>query len=381
MRLLCIALISALAIGAARAQMPPPAPASPPGWGGYALPAQVPYQPTLSAETASAEPVITYDWPQAAAVPGAYPETSYPPPGAVQFPSGGLPTQAPIYPPAPEPSLRESLTPPDARNSFFQKAKFTATWLPQLEDDSLGWTDLRTEVVTALPFFTRENPIIITPSYELHYLDRPAAFGPGGLDLPPRLHDLAIDFHVFRVYGNHWIADFAVTPGLYADDHSFDSSDALRINGRALGVYAPTLDWKWVLGATYVHGGWSKIVPIVGVVYEPNDDVEYELVFPRPRISWRLPSSPVPGRDEYWGYVAMDFQNSIWAFEQTDGTPDVLASRDYRLILGLERKIVGGVSYKAEIGYVFNRDIKVASVSGDDISMDDAFMVRAGVAY
>jgi hypothetical protein len=186
---------------------------------------------------------------------------------------------------------------------------------------------------------------------------------------------------VFRVYANHWIADFAVTPGLYADDHSFDSNDAQRINGRAVGVYAPTIDLKWVLGATYVHGGWAKVVPIFGVSYEPNDDVEYELVFPRPRISWRLPSSPVPGRDEYWAYVAMEFQNLIWAFEQNDGTPDVLASRDYRLLFGVERKIVGGISYRAEVGYVFNRDIKIASVSGEDISLDDSVLLRAGIKY
>ena len=83
------------------------------------------------------------------------------------------PLQEPLYPADPTPTLRESLTPPDARNGFFQKAKFQATWMPQFEDDSLGWTDLRTDIVTALPFFTRENPIIITPSYELHFLDSP----------------------------------------------------------------------------------------------------------------------------------------------------------------------------------------------------------------
>ena len=100
-----------------------------------------------------------------------------------------------------------------------------------MEDDGLGWTDLRGEVVFGLPFFTRETPIVITPSYEAHFLNRPA-----GLDLPSRLHDLAIDFHHFRRIGNHWIADFAITPGLYADDHSLDTNEAFRINGRAVAV-------------------------------------------------------------------------------------------------------------------------------------------------
>jgi hypothetical protein len=292
-----------------------------PNWGGYALPAQVPYQPMMDGGV-------------------VYPSTDsqvYIDPNGVQIP----PPEDPIYDGASPNSLRESLTPPDARNGFFQKAKFAATWLPKLDDGGMGWTDLRTEVVTALPFFTRENPIIITPSYEIHFIENPE-----GIDLPPRLHDLALDFHVFRVYLNKWIADFAVTPGLFADDHSFDSDEALRVNGRAT-----------------------------------TDDVKYELVFPQPRVAWRLPNSPVPGRDEYWAYVAAEFQNQAWAFEQSDGTSDVLAARDYRLIVGLERDIVHGIDSRIEVGYVFHRDIKVASISGDDIGIDDTFMIRAGISY
>jgi len=362
------------------AQAPyPVTPAPPAPWGGYAVPAQVPYQPTL--EDPATLPVAV----EASPLWQNDAMTSAPPTltplgemmnGPVAPEARELPPGTPLYPGTTEPSLRESLTPPDARNGFFQKARFTVTELPQFDFYNLGWLDLKTEVVTALPFFTRENPIIITPSYELHILDRPLGF-----DLPPKLHDAAIDFHVFRVFGNHWIADFAVTPGLFADDHSFDSSDAFRVNGRALGVYAPTIDLKYVLGVTYLDGGWSKVVPVAGVVYKPNDDVEYQLVFPTPRVAWRLPWSPIPGRDERWAYLALEYGNAKWAIEQSNGTPDTLASRDYRLIFGVERKIVGGISHRLEIGYVFNRDIKITSVSGDDISMDDTLLVRGGISY
>ncbi len=77
----------------------------------------------------------------------------------------------------------------------------------------------------------------------------------------------------------------------------------------------------------------------------------------------------------------MDYGNSAWAFQQSDGTPDVLDYRDYRLILGIERRIVGGISHRIEFGYIFHRDIKIASVGGDDISMGDTIMLRAGVSY
>lgn len=363
MRLLLTLVLLVTTLAAGRAQSPQFAtPMVQPDWGGYAMPAQVPHQPTLPGEfppypmTGGVAPVYID--------PGAAP--------VMVMPS----TPEPLYPADPTPTLRESLTPPDARDGFFQKAKFQAAWIPQWDDDSLGWTDLRTEVVTALPFFTRENPIIITPSYELHFLERPIGF-----DLPPRLHDIALDLHVFRVFANTWIADVAITPGLYADDHSFDRSDAQRLNGRALGVYAPTLDLKWVLGVTYVNGAWAKVVPVAGVVFTPNDDVSYELVFPRPRVAWRLANSRVPGKDEYWFYFQGEFANTIWAFEQVDGTPDMLAYRDFRVLVGLEHKVIGGISNRIEVGYVFNRDMKIASVSADDISLDNSLLLRAGISY
>jgi hypothetical protein len=378
MRLPHALMLTLLLTGAAAAQTPYPASQAPAtAWGGYALPAQVPYQPTLPGDC-NEPTAVTPDpnW-------QSYPSSADAPNQAVML-DGMAPGMAPVvvptdpgYPLTSEPDLKQSLIPPGARNGFFQKAKFTATWLPQLDSTSLGWTDLRTEVVTALPFFTRENPIIITPSYELHFLDSPA-----NIDLPPRLHDVAVDFHIFRVYDNHWIADFAVTPGLYADDNSFDSSDALRINGRAVGVYAPTIDLKYALGVTYLDGAWSKVIPVAGVIYTPNDDVEYQLVFPTPRVSWRLPQfSPIPGRDERWVYVAVEYGNAAWAFQQSNGAPDVFASRDYRVILGAERRIVSGISHRTEIGYVFHRDIKVASISGDDISMSNTLLLRVGITY
>ena len=358
------------------AAMPPEA-----AWGGYALPTQVPYQPTLDCGPVMPAPGM------------AGPEwQGYPPAIDQNGQAIVLGGTEPFGPPVPLPSnipadsgysitsdsdLKRSLIPLGSRDGFFQRAKFTATYLPQLSSDSLGWTDLRTEVVTALPFFTRENPIIITPSYELHFLNAPT-----GIALPPRLHDAVVDFHVFRVFDNKWIADFAVSPGLYSDDYSFDSSEALRINGRAVGVYAPTVDLKWALGVTYLDGGgWAKVVPVAGFIYTPNDDVEYQILFPTPRIARRLSSSAIPGQDEQWVYVMVDYGNSAWAFQQADGTPDVLASRDFRLIFGWEHKVVGGIFTRLEGGYVFGRDIKVASLGDNDISLDSTLLVRAGVSY
>jgi hypothetical protein len=105
------------------------------------------------------------------------------------------------------------------------------------------------------------------------------------------------------------------------------------------------------------------------------------VVFPAPRAAWRLPNSPVPGQDEYWIYISGEFTSSIWAIEQFDGTGDTFAYRDFRAILGLEHKIIGGLSSRAEIGYVFNRQMKIASNGSSDIDLDETFLFRVGLVY
>src|SRR5215207_5203921 len=163
MRLL-LALFLAIAYeSAARAQSPYPGMMAPEGaaWGGYALPVQVPYQPTLDGTPVMGAPVaMGPEWQgyapmvdpsgQAVVIEGTAP---FGPPVA-------LPSNVPAdsgYSITSEPDLKQSLIPAGSRNGFFQRATFTATYLPQLDYTSLGWTDLRTEVVTARPFFTREN--------------------------------------------------------------------------------------------------------------------------------------------------------------------------------------------------------------------------------
>ena len=120
-------------------------------------------------------------------------------------------------------------------------------------------------------------------------------------------------------------------------------------------------------------------MPVAGLIYTPTDDVEYQLLFPTPRVAWRLGRSAIPGQDEQWVYVQVEYGNSAWAFQQDDGTPDVLASRDFRLIFGWEHKIVGGIFSKFEAGYVFGRDIQLASQGNNDISLDSTLLLRGNL--
>jgi hypothetical protein len=317
-----------------------------PAWGGSAVPESVPYQPTL-------EP---YEH--------LVPMTDACPSGEVAFPQ---PVQT---------GGTKSWFPPGARNGVFQKVELTGTYLPRFEEDALGMSDLQLDVVFGLPFITRETPLLVTPFYAVHFID-----GPDTPDVPARLHDAAITLQHFRPLNDRWMVMLDLTLGQFADDVSFDSGDAFRVTGGGAGVYRPNDAWKWVLGATYVDRANTRVLPVAGFIYTPNDDAEYRLVFPAPKLSWRLPWSDVPGLDERWLYVGGEFGGGAWAVERASGEPDEFDITDWRVFIGLERKIVGGLSRRIELGYVFSRTLEYESDPENEVSLDDTLMLRAGLTY
>ena len=401
--------------GLVRAQSPYPVAAAPlQSAGGYVVPDAVPYQPTFGAPPlpppqgpatwigpSPGAPSPMYVVPAAAPPSGVTMMQTLPPGGVVLPPdpnaplppsvSGpwqpyppsdpAVPAGTPIPPPAvafpdqPSPNSLAALASPGSRNGFFQKANFTATYLPRFGDQDLGMTDLEAQVEVAVPFLTVETPLLITPKYGYHALD-----GPDTPDVPPNVQDVAVDLENIRPFGDRWIAIFDVTLGEFADNHSFGTGDAFRVtgNGTAIYVFSPAL--KGVLGVAYINRVEEKFLPIVGVDWKPNDDSDYQLVFPSARLAWRLSTSPIPGQDEHWIYLAGDFGGGVWAVERTSGETDKLDITDWRISLGLEHKVIGGLSERAEIGFAFNRRLEYFS-DHDRVDLGNTLLARIGVTY
>jgi hypothetical protein len=117
----------------------------------------------------------------------------------------------------------------------------------------------------------------------------------------------------------------------------------------------------------------------VGLQYD-TPDVKYDFVFPRPRAAYRIwyDGGP-PGVNERWLYLMAEFGGGIWAVERASGATEALSYSDYRLLVGTERKIVGGLSRKLEFGYVFGREFEYDSGPGTDV--DDSLMLRMQWIY
>ncbi len=69
-----------------------------------------------------------------------------------------------------------------------------------------------------------------------------------------------------------------------------------------------------------------------------------------------------------------------WAIADPPGGAEQVVLSDYRLILGLERKVAGGLSSRVEVGYVFGRRIQYSSGT-PDFYPTDTVMLRGGLTY
>ena len=156
--------------------------------------------------------------------------------------------------------------------------------------------------------------------------------------------------------------------------------DAFRVTGYGLGAYESSPGTKWVLGAAYLNRANATILPIGGVLIERTPGIRWELVAPRPRVAWRLAGS-VAESDERWFYLAADFGGGGWSIVRPNSQQlDRLYYSDYRLLMGYERKLIGGLSRLYELGYVFNRKLELDQPT-PQASLDNTLYLRVGLTY
>lgn len=259
------------------------------------------------------------------------------------------------------------------KDGFFQKIGLSAAWIGNSNDpNDLGVTEVESYLTVALPAPIKEWPLLITPGYNMIFLS-----GPSVTDLPPRLNTAYIDFMWLpNIYGNFKLF-LSAAPSVYTDFQAHDS-DMFRVTGRGLVIY----DWdpdrlQIIAGLLYLGRDDVMILPAGGIIWKPADWTNFELLFPKPKLSVRLNAGL--GYED-WLYTTAEFGGNTWSIERISGLDDKVTYLDYRALLGMERKLNGGAGYRLEGGYVFGREITFASGIGD-FNPQNTFILRGGVTY
>lgn len=260
-----------------------------------------------------------------------------------------------------------------SKNGFFQKFYVADTFIPREGDDGLGQNTAEVALSVALPLPTRRHPVVITPGFTTHFLD-----GPANTDLPPQLYDAYVAFNWYPRFSRNWGAIISITPTVQSDFEKWDDR-AFRTPGKALLRYTwAEYEREIVLGAIFLDRDDVPWLPAAGIIWTPNPYVCYEILFPRPRVLFMVNDGP---EFEDWLFAAGEFGGGSWSIQRVPGySQDVVTFTDYRVILGIERRMNGGAGWRVEGGYVFGRTFEYTS-TGAEFDLDDTWMVRGSVAF
>jgi hypothetical protein len=263
--------------------------------------------------------------------------------------------------------------PPGAKPGMLQQALYQITELPKLDSSGLGLTTLEKTITLGLPAPTVESPMLITPGFV-----GTLTAAPTGADIPGELFEGYVQARWLRKVGERLGVDLAVSPGWYSDFHN-DSSQALRVTGHGFGAWEATDDLRVVAGVIYLDRYDINLLPAGGLLWTPADDKRFELIFPRPRLAWRIAERP---RASHWLYLAAEFGGNQWAMQSNTGRDQIIIMRDYRLLAGWERRPGKlGISWRIEAGWVTGRKVEYYLSDQPWLTPSDTLLVRAGAWY
>ena len=132
------------------------------------------------------------------------------------------------------------------------------------------------------------------------------------------------------------------------------------------------------LGVEYFDRVDLKLLPAVGVFLAPNQDIRFDVYFPRPKLAHRLPNFR---NLEAWGYVGAEYGGGSWAIERLSGADDQVDINDVRAFLGIEWMGPRGRTGLAEFGYLFEREMIYRSQPNTVLDIQDAVMFRLGLTF
>ncbi len=266
--------------------------------------------------------------------------------------------------------------PRDSRNGFFQGTGVQATWLAGGQGPSeLGIADVALDSVFALPLPKKTWPLVLTPTFDAFLLQVPRL-----IDLPPRVYDAFVEFSWLPRLSPEWRLDVTVDPGVYSDFEE-QTSKGIRVPTQAAAIYTWSPTTKIIFGAAYLDRRLGiDLIPIGGIIWKPRDDLDFELLFPKPKIAWRVdPDGNVDDEIQHWLYLAGEFGSEAWEIRRNSGLDEQVSYTDYRLLLGFERKAFGGPKLRVETGYVFGRELRY--LTSPNVDLSSTLLLRAGATF
>ncbi|MDZ7620022.1 MAG: hypothetical protein U1E05_23725 [Patescibacteria group bacterium] len=315
-----------------------------------------------------------------------------PVPGA-QFNGTIMPPPTTWDPYAPPGSLQPSLLPQDPHlpyNSpafptgnvqrFLQEARLDYVWMIGHGEKEFGANDVEVYGTFALPFFhNTQTPLLVTPGFAVHFWEGPITTAENPAAVPPGVYDAYLQGGWTPLVAKSCGGELAVRVGVHSDFKYVDKH-SLRYEAKGLGVLSFSPNVKVKAGVWYLDRNRVKILPAGGLVWTPqgpDGNVVFEILFPNPRIAFRLADYQ---NTEWWLYGRGEYGGGAWAIKRANGDKDRVDYNDLRAAAGLEfiRPRFSGLF---EAGIAFEREIRYVTGPPPITHPRSTFFLRGSLAY
>jgi len=261
---------------------------------------------------------------------------------------------------------------------LFDNLRLRETWIYGDGGPQLGINDIEMAVTMMLPdFLGTKTPLMLSPNFALHLWDGPqppahSQFMPGSAY--SAYLEAAYNTDHAQVVGG----DIAVSLGVFSD-FSTVTSESLRIQTFSYFWARLTPNMMLKLGVNYLDRVDVKLLPVIGVLYEPNPQTRLDILFPRPKLSHLFQTV---GTTDIWWYLAGEYGGGSWTIDNSvTGFVDQVDINDIRIMLGFDWTNQSGTRGMFEVGWVMQRELIYRNHPADSTGLSDSFMLRGGIAF
>jgi len=186
--------------------------------------------------------------------------------------------------------------------------------------------------------------------------------------LPAHLTGVSFDSQVTLPFLNidKMYLGIGVTPSFYGDKWEFTSAD-FRIPSRYYAIYQPNEKWTWVGGVKVLPRYKDQVLPIGGVIFRPNDRLNFNLTSDGPEVSYRF-------NDRITLFLEGDFSVDEFTVDRNNSKNVVLRYARTGIGGGIKLKINKFIQCSLSAGDAFNSTLRYRD-NNDKVS------IRSGLYY
>jgi len=258
-------------------------------------------------------------------------------------------------------------------------------WMPGDGSTEFGLHDIEASATFAVPFlYNSRDPLLVTPGFAIHAWNGPnMTVAPASPDMPGEAFDAWLQ-GAWNPRVTDWLsAELALRVGVYSD---FDriTNESLRYTGKGMVLLAFSPSVKVKAGVWYLDRVDIKLLPAGGIIWEPNPDWRFNILFPDPKISRRLANY---GNTQWWVYARGDYGGGSWTVTRNVNPGpvarfDEVDYNDLRVSLGVEFLNESWISGLFEVGLAFERELYYRrTLPGHEFELDSIVYLRSGLSY